>query len=100
MLVDLKNGHEKTQEFPALKAILMGDKKWNKRAQVRETMALQPAVVMPPTCPHLGPSLSSFVTLLKVILYRVYIQRYFLTDCPLLRGLSSLGVCPLSEIPI
>ena len=34
MLVDLKNGHEKSQEFSALKAILMGDRKFNKRAQV------------------------------------------------------------------
>jgi len=34
MLTDLRNGHEKSQEFPALKAILVGDKRANKRAQV------------------------------------------------------------------
>ena len=36
MLTDLSNGHGKSQEFPTLKAILVGDKKTNKRAQVRE----------------------------------------------------------------
>ena len=35
MLVDLQNGHGKTPEFSALRTILMGDKKFNKRAQVR-----------------------------------------------------------------
>ena len=34
MLTELTLGHDKTQEFSALKAILMGDKKYNKRAQV------------------------------------------------------------------
>lgn len=36
MLVDLKNGHEKTREFSALKAILMGDKRSSMRAKVGE----------------------------------------------------------------
>ena len=35
MCVDLKQGHEKTQEYSALRAILMGDKKYNERAKVR-----------------------------------------------------------------
>ena len=34
MLTELTLGHEKTAEYPALKIILMGDKKYSKRAQV------------------------------------------------------------------
>ena len=34
MLTELTLGHEKSQEFPGLKKILMGDKIYNKRAQV------------------------------------------------------------------
>ena len=34
MLTELTLGHEKTTEFPALKKILLGDKVYNKRAQV------------------------------------------------------------------
>ena len=34
MLTDLEKGHGKTKEFAALRAILMGDRKINKRAQV------------------------------------------------------------------
>ena len=34
MLTELTLGHEKTAEYPALKIILMGDRKYNKRAQV------------------------------------------------------------------
>lgn len=37
--VELKLGHEKTQEYPYLERILMGDKQWNKRAQVGERCA-------------------------------------------------------------
>ena len=33
---DLKLGHERTPEYPALERILMGDKKHSKRAQVGE----------------------------------------------------------------
>lgn len=40
MLVDLKNGHEKTREFDALKTILMGDKRYSKRAKVRGVCVL------------------------------------------------------------
>ena len=36
---DLKLGHEKSQEYPSLVNILMGDKKYNKRAQVGERCA-------------------------------------------------------------
>ncbi len=35
MLVDLENGHGKSQEFPFLKRMLMGDRKLNTRAKVR-----------------------------------------------------------------
>ena len=34
MCIDLKQGHEKTQEYSALRAILLGDKKYNDRAKV------------------------------------------------------------------
>ncbi len=35
MLVDLENGHGKSQEFPFLKRMLVGDRKLNTRAKVR-----------------------------------------------------------------
>ena len=40
MLTELTLGHEKTPEYSALKTILMGDKKYNKRAQVSATCTL------------------------------------------------------------
>ncbi len=41
MLIDLRNGHERSQEFPVLKSILIGDKKINKRAQVTKNKSSQ-----------------------------------------------------------
>jgi hypothetical protein len=41
MLTELTLGHEKTAEYPALKIILMGDKKYSKRAQVSTTVVIR-----------------------------------------------------------
>ena len=58
MLTELTLGHEKTAEYPALKIILMGDKKYSKRAQVslvmtRSSSTMRQEIFVQKKCSHL-----------------------------------------------